>query len=89
MTINAARSSLYRRPSGTYYTIQDGQVWQWQWLRRWARWTRCRAPRLPADARYATMPPHELLRAVADAAHEGKLWRYNLHRGQKHERSMA
>ncbi|MDA0334270.1 MAG: hypothetical protein O2782_03800 [bacterium] len=82
--------TLFRRPSGTYYSLSDGTVWQWYvrvlifpgcfqgfYVRR-----RALKNRLPIDAVYASNPPADLLtamRRVGDSVHH-----YDLHRGQEH-----
>lgn len=85
--------TLFRRPTGTYYSISDGTVWLWYertvitptCFRTY--WKRRRAPgnRFPSDATYAGNPPTDLLLAVRNAG--GAAHHYDLHRGQEHVRA--
>lgn len=94
-----AHRALYRRPTGTYYTIDSyGQVWQWCEVQNpvdlmdgwgmpggWTKtvWKARRVRRFPMDARYAGYPPIDLLLAVK---RHGGHFQYDLHNGQKHVR---
>lgn len=95
LTCTESRRALYRVPTGTYYTVIDGHVWQWYHVTGLFGvcpqhgWRRRRVRRFPASARYASNPPDDLLRAVAGVSQDCDVWRYDLARGQEHAKEKS
>lgn len=72
---------FYRRPSGAYVTVCDGQVWEWTLGR--GKWANHQLENFPADAVYASRQvPAALVERVLSMRCE--LWTYDLARGQEH-----
>ena len=75
--------TLFRSPSGAFYTISSGKVWRWDLGEK--GWFRSQIICLPAEAQYVGYPktiPAELLLSIKAAG--GFLHRYDFHKGQEH-----